>query len=165
MGYNANILRQKTDALFDIKGVQSKVEKFVGALLPTFPKSVNTASVKDDISLLHIGRNHWLLRAPLDRETALEEILRPTNAPADLSIIRVSDTLSFFLVMGPDADQVINIASPLDIHPQAFPETGATFTEIFGLKGLIIRQKGGFLMAVEQSYGDMIDDYLSRVLG
>jgi sarcosine oxidase subunit gamma len=164
MSYNANITQQKTGALFDIKGMQSKVKKFVGTSLPNFPKSVNTASVKDDISLLHIGSNHWLLRAPLDQEPALTEILRPNDAPADLSIILVSDTLSFFSVIGLDADQVINIASPLDIHPQAFPETGATFTEIFGLKGLIIRQKDGFSIAVEQSYGDMINDYLSRVM-
>jgi heterotetrameric sarcosine oxidase gamma subunit len=162
MGYNAKIRRQGTNAVFDIKGVQAKVEKYAGASLPSFPKAANTVTVKDDVSLLHIGRNHWLAHAPLDQEAILDNALRPTGAPADISIIRISDTLSFFSVSGPDADQVMTIATPLDIHPQVFPDTGATFTEIFGLKGLIIRQKDGFLIAVEQSYGDMIKDYFSR---
>jgi heterotetrameric sarcosine oxidase gamma subunit len=164
MGYSANIQRKGAEALFDIKGAQSKVEKYAGASLPTFPKSANTATIKGDVSLLHVGRDHWLVRAPLHQEPALEDALRPAHAPADISVVRISDTLVFFSVTGPDADQVIMIATTLDIHASVFPETGAAFTDIFGLKGLTIWQPDGFMIAVEQSFGDMIEDYLSRAM-
>ena len=164
MGYNASIQRKGADALFDLKGLKPTVQKYAGASLPNFPDSVNTATVKNDISLMHIGCNHWLVRASLDQEAAVEEALKPSEAPFDVSIVCISDTLTIFSVTGPDADQIMSIATSLDIHPTVFPATGATFSEIFGLKALIIRQPGGFLFAVEQSFGDMIEDYLTRAL-
>ncbi|MGI9388411.1 MAG: sarcosine oxidase subunit gamma, partial [Boseongicola sp.] len=63
-----------------------------------------------------------------------------------------------------DADQIMSIASPLDLHPSVFPENGATFSEVFGLKALILRQPEGFCVAVEQSFGDMIEDYFARAM-
>ena len=43
------------------------------------------------------------------------------------------------------------IASPLD-KAQDISENGATFSELFGIRALILRQPDGFIVAVERSY-------------
>ena len=114
--------------------------------------------------MCHIGRNRWLLRAPLDQENAIETVLGPEKAPPEISIVRVSDTLTFFRITGPDAANILSIGCPLDVHPAAFGPDSVTYTEFFGLKALVLRCKGGFDAAIEQSFGDMIADYLSLAM-
>jgi sarcosine oxidase subunit gamma len=100
----------------------------------------------------------------LENETALIADLRPTKAPSNISIVQVSDFYTRFTVTGPDAPEVMAVASPLDIHSSVFSDNAFTFTEIFTLKGLLWRCPGGFEFAIEQSYGDMVEDYLNRTL-
>lgn len=164
MGYDADILRIGARALFDLKGGQKELAKWAGDVLPAFPKQPNTMTTADSIQLAHVGRDHWLVLADLEHEERLESSLNPTNAPVDISIVKISDTQCFFAITGADADQIMSIASPLDIHAHAFPKNGATFTQAFGLKSLIIRQTDGYWLAVEQSFGDMMQDYFSRAL-
>ena len=102
------------------------------------------------------------MRAELDQEDRIMVLTRLERAPVHISIVLVSDTLTFFRISGPDADQIIKIASPLDIHPTEFPCDSSSYTRIFGIKGLVIRNKDGFEIAVESSYADMIDDFLRR---
>lgn len=162
MAYHAEIQRLGAMALFDLKGSEADLSEWCGDALPPFPASPNTSTENNGATLLHIGRQHWLLVADLSRETVLEAQLKPTEAPPEISIVRVSDTQCFFRITGADADQILSIASPLDVHPTVFPENGSSFTEAFGLKALVLRCPDGFLLAVEQSFGDMLDDYLSR---
>ncbi len=165
MSYAADIRRLGARALFDLKGAQGDVSDWAGKALPAFPDQPNTMTSADGIHLALVGRDHWLVLADLDREAALETALKPTACPVDISIVKISDTQCFFGITGADADQIMSIASPLDVHASVFPQNAATFSEAFGLKALIIRQADGFLLAVEQSFGDMIEDYLSRAMG
>ena len=111
-----------------------------------------------------IGPEHWILRAPLDQEEALFAALKPDAAPADISIVHISDTLCFFEITGPDVQEVMAVATPLDLHAEVFPANGATFSEIFSVKALIIRIEGGFHLGVDRSYAPMIADYLARTI-
>lgn len=164
MGYDVNITRMETWALFDLKGPQGDLDNWAGDVLPTFPTKANTITKRDGVHLAHIGRDHWLVLAGLEHEKRLESGLKSTEAPVNISIVQVSDTLCFFAITGVDADQIISIASPLDVHASVFPGNGATFSTVFGLKSLIIRQADGYLLAVEQSFGNMMQDYLSRAM-
>ena len=162
MPYHAHITRIGGLALFDLKGPPDDLRHWASPL-PAFPDTVNTLTPGPP-ELLYIGRAHWLLRAPLADEAALETQLKPTQAPESISIVQISDTTCFFAITGPDADQILSIASSLDMHPTAFPATGATYSETFGLKALISRLHDGFLIGVEQSFGDMIEDYFTRAM-
>jgi heterotetrameric sarcosine oxidase gamma subunit len=164
MGYDAEIKRIGARALFDLKGAQADLAGWAGDALPAFPTRPNTMSAADGIELAHIGRDHWLVLADLVQEETLEAALRPTAAPVDISVVKVSDTLCFFAITGPDADQIMSIASPLDVHASVFPENGATNSMAFGLKALIARRPMGYWLAVEQSFGNMTQDYLSRAM-
>ncbi|WP_299950927.1 sarcosine oxidase subunit gamma [uncultured Ruegeria sp.] len=162
MSYDVEIVRQGLNALFDLKGKPAAIQSWAGDVLPTWPERPNSRSGQDAVELYHIGRNHWIARAALDQEVKLGEHLRPTDCPADISIVQVSDTLTFFRVTGPHADEVMSIACPLDFHETEFSEDAVTYSELFSLKALVMRCKGGFEFAVEQSFGDMVEDYLSR---
>ncbi len=162
MGYNVTINRQSPSALFDLKGEASAVAKWAGSALPKFPKTPNRLTSKENIALYYIGLDHWIVRGLLDDEVKLTASLRPDDAPADVSVVRVSDTLTFFDITGQDAEQVMSIACPLDLHSSSFADDAVSFTECFGMKALVLRTKGGFELAVEQSFGDMLADYLAR---
>ena len=58
---------------------------------------------------------------------------------------------------------LIAIASPLDVDLAQFPADGATFTEAFGQKALVMRRGDGFELAIERSYAPMLRDYFSRI--
>lgn len=161
MPYNAQINRLPIFALFDLKGPADMLANWADVLPPS-PNTPNTLARSDGTELFHIGPDRYLLRAPIEQEASLEDALRPQAAPPDISIVRVSDTQTFFRITGPDADQVVSIGCPLDLHPGVFGPDTVSNTEFFGIKALILRCDGGLDIAVEQSFGDMIEDYLSR---
>ena len=163
MTYDVTIRRKDISALFDLKGNADDIAGWAGAALPPLPGAPNTLTRSGNRSLLWIGPDHWLLRGALEDEAELNEALRVEAAPDEISIVLVSDTLAFFDIAGPDAGNVMAVATPLDLHASAFPRDGATFTEAFGLKALVLRSSDGFELAVERSYADMTTDYLGRI--
>lgn len=165
MAYDVTLTGAITHAVFDLRGAADVLAEWCGDALPLVPGSPGSYVTASGCDLAWIGPDHWLLIAPLAREEALLTALRPDTAPPDVSLVRVSDTLAFFSISGRDAPQILSIASPLDLHPSVFPDTGATFTEAFGLRALVLRRPGGIDLAVERSYGDMIDTLLRRAAG
>ena len=161
MSYDVTITRLPLDALFDLKGPAEALAKWCPTL-PAFPATPNTWTGDDNLRLCHTGPNRWLLRAPIAEEPALDTALRPTEAPPEVSIVRVSDTLTFFRLTGAEAAEVLAIGCPLDTHESAFPEIAATYTELFTLKAFLMRAPQGFDIAVEQSFADMVEDYFAR---
>ena len=168
MGYDVRIRRQKQSTVIDLKGSQKGIRKWIDDPSLGFPSQPNTACASGDTELYWIGIEHYLLRAPIGRERDFLVKVAPQSVPAEISAVLVSDMVAFFEIAGADAREVMAIASPLDLHPGVFPINGVSYTEAFGLKGLIIRRAGkkvglAFELAVESSYADMIQDFLDRV--
>ncbi len=169
MTYGIRVERLPPFALFDLRGSRNAISAWTNAIssfptMPTFPTMPNSLTRAKSGELYHTGPNRWLLRAPLDREIEWERKLDPANAPPEISIVKVSDTQTFFRLTGTDAEQVTSIGCPLDLHNDAFNSHAVSFTEFFGVKALILRCGDGFDLAVEQSFGDMIEDYLRRAI-
>ena len=59
---------------------------------------------------------------------------------------------------------IMKIASPLDFDFSIFKENYVTFSEVFGIRALIKRRDDGFEFGVDQSFGNMISDYLARTI-
>lgn len=165
MSYDVIITRQSISALFDIKGTAQAVEKELGNVLPMLPDRPNSLTRDGALALMFIGRDHWILRAPIDQEAKLIAALKPGEAAEALSIVQVSDTLTFFSVTGSQADDIMAIASSLDLRPSRFGEDKVTYSEVFGLQSLVQRVEGGFEFAVDQSFSDFVADYLNRIVG
>lgn len=160
MAYDVTIARLPLQALFDLKGRAEAVAAWCGKALPPMPARPNSATEAAGCMLQWIGPDHWILRADIAREDALLAALRPDEAPADLSVVLISDTLAFFAITGPDADHLLAVATPLDLR--GLSEDSATMTEAFGTKALTRRIPGGYEMAFDQSYAAMVADYLGR---
>ncbi len=165
MSYDVTITRTGRAALVDLKGTREALADWLGKTAPPFPDSANSSSSADGRELYWIGDDHWLLRAPADQEEHLLAELAIDDAPDAVSAVVVSDTMDVFSISGRDADQIVAIASPLDIAATCFPENGVTYSAAFGLKALVLRRPDGFELAVERSYGDMVEDYLGRARG
>ena len=164
MGYQATIKKLGFSAIFDIKGDASAASKRISHLGLVLPSEVNTATEKDGQYLCWVGENHWLLLAPAEKENQLLETLAPHDPAMDCRIVLLSDAYTFFTVTGNQADEILAIASPLDIRLINFPKNAATYSELFGIGGLIMRRQNGYLIAVERSYTDMIAIYFEKVV-
>jgi len=162
MPYDVTFDRLETQALFDLKGPPAALRDWAGDTLPPFPDRPNSSTEAGGVVLMFIGPDHWMLRADLTREVALEATLRPAEAPPEISIVRVSDTLAFFRIIGPEAADILAIACPMDLHESRFGPDATSFTQAFGLKALVTRCDGGFEVGVDQSFGPMMLDYLTR---
>ncbi|MBX2885733.1 MAG: hypothetical protein KTR32_37600, partial [Granulosicoccus sp.] len=136
MGYDATIKRLDVSAIIDIQGEQSRIAEWAGNKLPPFPDVPNSASISNGLNLYWVGRMRWLLRADISREQELLSVLRPSEAPAEISVVQISDTLQFFSIRGPEAEDVISVVTPLDFHSTVFPQYGVSYTDICGRKGL-----------------------------
>jgi heterotetrameric sarcosine oxidase gamma subunit len=161
MRYDVTINRLGISALFDIRGRAEALVGWAGIHLPALPDAANSYTTRAGCTLALIGPDHWILRAGLEQETALAAALNPSGAPADVSIVVVSDTLTFFTITGPDAARIMAIICPLDLHSSVFSNAAITYCEVLGLKALVTRTAGGFEIAVEQSFGDFVADCLA----
>lgn len=162
MGYDVQIHQLELNTVIDLQGETRAIADWVTGDLPPFPEQPNTSSTSGNLDLYWIAPERWLLRSSIENENHLLDMTNPSAAPVDISIVQVSDTLRFFKIVGPDAGEIISIACPLDHHLSVFPENGVSYTNIFGIKGLLIRIEDGFEIAVESSYADLIVDFLQR---
>lgn len=164
MGYHAQIREEALWAIFDIKGDAKAVAKRLSRLNLSLPARANTANEKDGQYLCWIGEGHWLLLAPGESEFQFLERLAPHDPSTDCRIVHVSDAYSLFTVTGKQVDDILAIASPLDTRQKKFPPDGVGFTELFGIRGLVLRRTDGYLIGVERSYSDMISVYFKKIL-
>ena len=164
MTYDVKIQRKLVNALFDIKGSIRDVKSHLKEHINSFPVEPNSYISQGNWKILYVGPNHWILVAPIDEEQQLVSSLRPCDCPASISIVLISDTLTFFYIDGPDAFDIMSIASPLNLNIDDFTPETAAFSEIFGLKALIFRHGDGYQFAVDQSFGDMVSNYLDLTL-
>ena len=164
MAYDVKIQRKLLNALFDIKGSIRDVKSYLKEYINSLPTEPNSYISQGNWKILYVGPNHWILMAPIAEEEQLVSSLRPYDCPASISIVLISDTLTFFDIDGPDAFEIMSIASPLNLNIDCFTPETATFSEIFGLKALIFRHGDGFQFAVDQSFGDMVSNYLDLTL-
>ena len=164
MSYEATIRSDVSHALFDLKGEKQALIEWVPGLAHLFPDHPNTCTAQGQRLLYWIGPEHWIFRGPLSDEVDIRDFLRIASAPQNISLVLISDTLSFFAIDGPDAAEIMAIASPLDTHSTAFPLNSATYTEAFGLKALIARMQSGYELAVDRSFAAMMEDCLTRAV-
>lgn len=162
MSYDVMISRQPISATFDLKGPHAALQEWLGRAFPALPMQINQQITCDGVCLCHIGPDHWLLRAGILREDALKSALMPDRAPSEISIVQISDSLVFFTIEGPEAEHIMSIACPLDLHSTRFDHAFTSFSTAFGVKTLISRMEHGFEIGVDTSYANMVVDYLER---
>ncbi len=151
-------------ALFDIKGPKSDVKTLLLSMFDQIPQDPNTLVSKKNKTLMFVGDEHWILRAAAEEEDLIRSQLDPDLIPSNISVVLISDSFTFFSIDGVNAGDIMEISSPLDFDLSIFKEDYVTFSEVFGVRALITRKARGFEFGVDQSFGNMINDYLNRAL-
>ncbi|OED39361.1 hypothetical protein AB833_15620 [Chromatiales bacterium (ex Bugula neritina AB1)] len=165
MRYRITLETHKTHALVDLQGDKHDIALWAKKSELRLPANANTFAQSGPYTLYWIGPERWLLAASLEREPELAQLISENTLAESSSAVLISDSQSFFEIRGADAGQIVSIASPLDIHSSVFPENGASYTDLFGLKALVIRREDGFDIMVERSFSDMVLDYFQRAQG
>ena len=163
--YQVSLLGPDRMAVFDIKGAQAEFsERFSRGVIPDWPPSFNSITQSADQTLAWIGNDHWLLIAPIEAEAKIAALIGAEKVTANHSMLIVSDAYEFYSIIGPDAHQILSMASTLDIHDSVFLKNAGCFTEFFDVKAFICRIEDGFRIAVDRSYSKFIHDCIAQIL-
>lgn len=160
MPYDVTIKGPERLAVFEIQG---ELGALGSRLLPPRPNQPCCLTRLDDRLLLWLGPHRWLLIAPPDHEVRLDAAFCASVHP-DTSVALISDSLAFFALTGRDADVALSIMCPLDLHTDAFGADSCAQTDGFGVRALVLRQGGGWLMAVEQPCAAYIATQLAQIV-
>jgi heterotetrameric sarcosine oxidase gamma subunit len=166
MIYDVSINQLELFCVFDLKGSRTDISPCLARLNALPPETPNTMVVSENITLCWVGPTRWILLAPhSEEEYLISEFEMKDSSEHDVSTVEISDTLQLFSIQGRDADDILAICCPIDIHMTTFADNAVTYTEMFGTKVLVLRDTHGFQIAVERSYADFINDSLHRILG
>lgn len=166
MIYDVSINRLEQFCVFDLTGSRAAITACLAARSIVLPKTPNTTATVRSTTLCWVEPARWLLLAShSDAQNLTSEFKNYDSGDHSISIIEVSDMLQFFSIQGRDADEILAVCCPIDIHLTEFPDNAVTYTEMLGTKALVLRDTHGFQVAVDRSYADFIDDSLHRILG
>ena len=111
-----------------------------------------------------IGRCNWILRAPASKEERLSIDFAPGNLPLDVSIVEISDVYRFHSISGKGHEKVIARLSSIDYR--SLSVGSATFTEVLGLKALLVKYTHECHIGIECSYITVFEQlYEGTLLG
>ena len=160
MAYDAVVDRISPRFIIDVRGDAVVVPKLLATVPLTSPAAPNSWSASSETVLAWIAPRRWMVIAPMEAEAKLLPAF--ATPPAGVSAMNVSDAFATFSVSGAGAVDVLAQATPLDVHPAAFSEKGASFTDLFGQGALVLRRGGLFECFVDASYEDYIADRFMR---
>ncbi|MES2977339.1 MAG: hypothetical protein V4731_02870 [Pseudomonadota bacterium] len=164
MFYAANIEKLPAEGLIDLKGPDGDVIPAIEALGCKSP-TIGRACRGGVLEVFHPAPGHWLVRAPRDQEGPLLTKFQSCPGAERMLCVAVSDGLVFFRLTGQDARHLLAIASPLDADRVAFLDDGATYTEAFGQRALLVRRPDGFELGFDVSLQALVADWFSRITG
>jgi len=165
MAYRVDISRNDIAALFDLRGDPALLAAHLQTAKLALPAGPNTRAAHGPVTLLRVGPRRLVLLGASLPDAALAAALGALAADPLLAAADISDAFIAFTVAGPEAQDVMAQATPLDIGREAFAEDAASFTEVFGQTGLVMRAAGGFAVLIERSYGDYIEAFFRAAAG
>ena len=149
-------------AVFDLKGMLDDVSKLCGDKVFYPPPHPCTRNVNGIYETLWVGKDHWLLRAPIEEEEKLCNILLMEELPEQISIVLISDRFRFYEICGEHIEVIFAGMSSIDFH--CLPLNAATFTEVYGLRTLLIKYKHTCQLGFECCYSTMLDEFFRKAI-
>jgi sarcosine oxidase subunit gamma len=100
------------------RAFMAAVGRALDLLLPTEPC---TSAAREQIGVLWLGPDEWLLTCPARDVAGLVGALRAALADVHVAITDLTEGRVALRVAGPSAREVLAKGTPLDLHPRAFP--------------------------------------------
>lgn len=166
MAYDVTVTRTQPEAWCEVRGEQHAVAAALAPSALALPATANTLLLDGERGVLWLGPRRWLLSGPVAHEPALQAIVdRVADDPA-VSAAIVSDAYAGFDVAGPQVQDVLAQATPLDVRPEAFAIGAASFTRCFGITALVCCTAAtAYRLYVDRSYADFMHACLARAVG
>ena len=127
------------------------------------PIQANTTVSDAERQLFWLGPDEWLISLPLDQLEDTRERLSQVLIDMHHALIEISDYYTVLELRGPQAREVIQSASPLDIRPENFGPGQCAQTR-FGHASILlwpIDDTPAFGIQVRWSYAQYLYDYLA----
>lgn len=140
------------------------VQSVVGVAPPTTP---NTVATTDSVEVLWLAPTEWLILCTLERQTEIENALEQALADQFTAVNDVSGYYATFTVQGHNARDLLERATPLDLHPRVFAP-GQCAQTVFALTSAIIipreAQTAQFEVIIRRSAADYAWRYLDDAI-
>ena len=149
--------RAKDDA-----GDPAFVEAVRGALGVAPPTEPNTVALGDDLALLWLGPDEWLVLRHDARPGAEAELAARLRGALDgvrAAVTEVGESLCCIAVAGPRARDLVAKGCPLDLHPRAFGGTGHCAQSHLAKAAITLHQTGdapAFDLYTRRSFADYL---------
>lgn len=129
----------------------------IGGALPTQPL---TSVTYGDVRVNWSAPDDWLVIMPWSQATDFEARYRAAQT-GHYSIVDISAGQTLIEVSGPQSRNLLKKASPIDVHPQAFP-VGKCVGTVFAKSaaGIVRVGEDHYLLVVRRSFADYIWDWL-----
>jgi sarcosine oxidase subunit gamma len=135
------------------RGFMVAAGRVLDLLLPSEPC---TSAVTDQIRVLWLGPDQWLVTCPARDVPGLLASLREALAGVHAAITEVTEGRAAFRVAGPSARDVLAKGCPLDLHARAFPP-GRCAQSLLAKASVLIH-----LVEDDPEQGPVFDVYVAR---
>jgi sarcosine oxidase subunit gamma len=135
------------------RGFMVAAGRVLDLLLPSEPC---TSAVTDQIRVLWLAPDQWLVTCPARDVPGLLASLREALAGVHAAITEVTEGRAAFRVAGPSARDVLAKGCPLDLHARAFPP-GRCAQSLLAKASVLIH-----LVEDDPEQGPVFDVYVAR---
>lgn len=131
------------------------VQQALGVTLPVEPNSVTNV---DQVSVIWLGPDEWLVVVPDGHEQAIEQELREALAGIHFAVTDVGDSRAVIGISGPHARDVLKKGCSVDLHPRVFGPGQCAQTALARCHMLLhqIDQAPTYDIYVHRSFADYI---------
>ena len=153
MTFDVAIRFRQPVALIDVRGEPECMKSVLMGLGIRLPVSPYSMLRWDSGAVYRVGRKWCIIMADMSTELDLIAELSELSRGVSIQCTCVTDSYQGIELTGPDTREVLSQITPLNLHE--LEDDCATFTEIFGFRGLIIRYSvGNFAVYCDRSYAD-----------
>ncbi len=153
MGFDVAVQFKETVALMDVRGTPESMKSVLTDLGMNLPETPYSMLRRDSGTVYRVGRKWCIIVTAMSQELNLFADLDNLSKGLLVQCTCVTDFYRGIDLTGPDTREVLSQITSLNLHE--FEEDSATFTEIFGLRGFIIRHGAEhYTVFCERSYAD-----------
>ncbi len=153
MGFDVAVQFKETVALIDVRGTPECMRSVLMDLGMNLPETPYSMLRWESGTVCRVGRKWCIVMTDMSRELGLAADLDELSRGVLVQCTCVTDSYRGINLTGPNARDVLSQITPLNLHE--FKDKSATFTEIFGLRGFIIRCGAEhYTVFCDRSYAD-----------
>ena len=158
MGYDAKLTNVSRHGLVDLRTTPELVGHCTDALNIAFPSKPNTSVSNDNVRILWLGPEHWVIMSDTSSDYPIANTLNKSLHDQHGVATVVSDQHAVFNLAGSDARKVIAQGCSIDLDPAIFQAGHCTTCAFANTTAILCHINDG------ESYDILVELSLSKYL-